>query len=483
MIEAIKLRWFYFFCGIFLALSLFVIASGHFWYALLIPLVFVVIYLAFFYVEVLMFLVVFSTPLAVNLKNPDFNMGVSIPSEPLMFGIMILFFFKILHENNFDYRILRHPVTIAIIINLAWMGITMMTSSMHLVSVKFMTARLWFVTVFYFLATHIFKNFGSIKKFIWLYCIPFLAVIIYTVVRHAQNGFTQKTAHWVMIPFYNDHTAYAAALAMFIPLLLALSFDKTYSSSIRFFTLILFFVFVGALVLSYTRAAWMGIAAAIVFLIFIKLKIKFRALLIVSLCAGALAYIYRTELFLTLKKNKSNSSTDLAVHIKSISNVSTDASNKERINRWKSALRMFEEKPFFGWGPGTYQFKYAPYQLRTEKTTISTNAGNRGNAHSEFIGPLAESGVLGSLSFLLVVLLVIARGMKVIYESKSKEIRLLATGILLGLITYFVHGSMNNFLDTDKLSVPFWGMIAMLTALDVYHNKAEKELKTKSSGS
>ncbi|MBK5284164.1 MAG: O-antigen ligase family protein, partial [Bacteroidia bacterium] len=374
-------------------------------------------------------------------------------------------------------RILRHPVTMAILFNLAWMGVTMMTSSMHLVSIKFITARLWFVTVFYFLATHLFKNFGNIKKFIWFYCIPFLAVIIYTVVRHAQNGFTQKTAHWVMIPFYNDHTAYAAALAMFIPLLLALSFDKAYSGTIRFYTFILFLVFVGALVLSYTRAAWMGIAAAAVFLIFLKLKIRFRTLLIATACAGALAYIYRTELFLTLKKNKSNSSTDLAVHIKSISNVSTDASNKERINRWKSALRMFEERPFFGWGPGTYQFKYAPYQLRTEKTTISTNAGNRGNAHSEYIGPLAESGVLGSLSFLLIVLFIIARGMKVIYESKTREIRLLAKGILLGLITYFVHGSMNNFLDTDKLSVPFWGMIAMLTALDVYHNKTEKELK------
>ncbi|MBK5285153.1 MAG: hypothetical protein JJE25_07090, partial [Bacteroidia bacterium] len=62
MIEAVKLRWFYFICGIFLALSLFVIANGHFWYALLIPLVFIIIYLAFFFIDVLMFLVVLSTP-------------------------------------------------------------------------------------------------------------------------------------------------------------------------------------------------------------------------------------------------------------------------------------------------------------------------------------------------------------------------------------------------------------------------------------
>ncbi len=48
---------------------------------------------------------------------------------------------------------------------------------------------------------------------------------------------------------------------------------------------------------------------------------------------------------------------------------------------------------------------------------------------------------------------------------------------LLGLITYFAHGFLNNFLDTDKLSVPFWGFIAIIVALETYHlplgNKSE----------
>ena len=40
---------------------------------------------------------------------------------------------------------------------------------------------------------------------------------------------------------------------------------------------------------------------------------------------------------------------------------------------------------------------------------------------------------------------------------------------MLGLVTYFSHGFLNNFLDTDKLSVPVWGFIAILVALDIYH--------------
>ena len=35
----------------------------------------------------------------------------------------------------------------------------------------------------------------------------------------------------------------------------------------------------------------------------------------------------------------------------------------------------------------------------------------------------------------------------------------------------FIHGVLNNYLDTDKASVPFWGFIAILVALDLYHRK------------
>jgi hypothetical protein len=48
----------------------------------------------------------------------------------------------------------------------------------------------------------------------------------------------------------------------------------------------------------------------------------------------------------------------------------------------------------------------------------------------------------------------------------------------MGISTYFVHGFLNNFLDTDKASVPFWGFLAMLVCIDVYHkNQMEEEDK------
>src|SRR6187399_1719267 len=143
-----------------------------------------------------------------------------------------------------------------------------------------------------------------------------------------------------------------------------------------------------------------------------------------------------------LERNRAQSATDFNKHLQSISNITTDASNLERINRWNSALRMFREKPVFGWGPGTYQFQYAPYQLSTEKTIISTNAGDQGNAHSEYIGPLAESGVLGAVTFVVLLIVVVYRALMLYRRLQDKEARLITLGILLGLVTYIVHGSL-----------------------------------------
>jgi len=172
-----------------------------------------------------------------------------------------------------------------------------------------------------------------------------------------------------------------------------------------------------------------------------------------------------------LSKNKTDSSENISKHIESISNVSTDASNLERINRWNCALRMFEERPVFGWGPGTYAFEYAPFQHSSEITVISTNFGNKGNAHSEYLGALSEMGVLGLFSFLVLLFFVFYRGSMLYIKLQDKELKTLLLSVMLALVSYFVHGVLNNYLDTDKASVPVWTCFAIIVAMDIYHSK------------
>jgi len=176
-----------------------------------------------------------------------------------------------------------------------------------------------------------------------------------------------------------------------------------------------------------------------------------------------------------LEENRQDSSTNFSQHIQSISNVSSDASNLERINRWTSALRMFREKPFLGWGPGTYMFQYAGFQSSKHRTVISTNFGDGGNAHSEYIGPMAESGILGALSFILVAFTTLITGIRYYIRQNTSPYRWISLALILGLTTYLLHGFLNNFLDTDKASALFWGFIAAIVALDIFQKQEIKK--------
>ena len=82
--------------------------------------------------------------------------------------------------------------------------------------------------------------------------------------------------------------------------------------------------------------------------------------------------------------------------------------------------------------------------------------------------------MLGLVTFALVLIAVIYLAARLYSNSMDREIKLFTLGIFLGLVTYLVHGALNNFLDTDKASVPFWGFIGILVALDVYHARERK---------
>ena len=52
--------------------------------------------------------------------------------------------------------------------------------------------------------------------------------------------------------------------------------------------------------------------------------------------------------------------------------------------------------------------------------------------------------------------------------------RAILMALILGLVTYYLHGGLNNFLDTDKASVPFWAFTAMIVLLDLKYPRATK---------
>lgn len=472
----ISSKWVYS-AGILFALINAALIAFEVFYLPLLPVALAISLLAFFSLDKLVILIVFLTPLSVNLTDIGGGVGMTLPTDPLMFGVLLLVLLKLMVERGFDSKISNHPISLAIIINVIWIALTTLTSELPLVSFKFLISRLWYLATFFLVASQIFKNFDKIKTYLWAYLAGFTIVVLYTIIHHSMYGFEEQPAHWVMDPFFNDHTSYGAALAFFYPLLIGFGLSKIYTRTQKIGIWGLIALFSVALVLSYTRAAWVSLVAALAVYTVMRLRISFKVLAAIGIAVIIGFLSIQDQLMQKLESNRQDSSAEFAEHVQSISNISTDASNLERLNRWSSAFRMWEARPFVGWGPGTYAFVYAPFQHSQEKTIISTNMGDKGNAHSEYIGPLAETGTFGMISMIILIIVICYYSVILYGRLPSGEMRLLVMCLFLGLVTYMVHGLLNNFLDTDKASAAFWGFTAAIVAIDVYHAPKSKSLK------
>ncbi len=175
---------------LFVALNTFLIAKEFFYFSI-VPLVLLIVLIAVYALDKLVLITVFVTPLSVQLSDiiKGFDFDLSLPSEPLLIGILLFFLLKYLLEGQFDRKILYHPVSIAILLNLVWIFITSITSTMPLVSFKFLTARIWFLLAFYLLATQMFRKIENIRVYTWMYIIPFLIVIGYAWVQTCRLRF------------------------------------------------------------------------------------------------------------------------------------------------------------------------------------------------------------------------------------------------------------------------------------------------------
>ncbi|MEE0889677.1 MAG: O-antigen ligase family protein [Bacteroidales bacterium] len=464
-------------CSAFLS-GLFYTVLYEYYFYLLIPVILFVVVLLFLNIKIAPFLIAFITPLSVTYTIKD--LAISLPSEPLLIFVMLLFVWEVFFTNRYDKKVLKNPVSIAIYISLVWTFITSIFSVDYLVSFKYLLSQFWFIIPCYFVVIPLFKRLKNLKNFFLCYVIPLSVIAIVCIGLLSTENFALSYAHYVMQPFYNDHTAYGAVLALFVPLsfVFVIGNEKlTPNIYWRIFAIIVFVVLVLGLIFSYSRAAWASVLASVAVFVAVKMRIKLKTILIGLGVVGVFVLIFWSSILGMLQQNNQDSSGNMVEHMTSITNISTDDSNVERLNRWACALSMFEERPIVGWGPGTYKFIYSGYQKSYNLTQISTNAGILGSTHSEYLKPLSEQGFFGTIAVLILYLTTVCIGLRVYHKAEDKAVADLALFLVLSLVTYYVHGVFNNFLETEKLAVPFWGLTAMIVALDIYYPKKNKENK------
>lgn len=437
------------------------------------------LYLAIKNFHALFSIMVFSLPLSINQNKIDGDgFGISLPGELIVVFVAGAGLFHVMWNWERFKNIFTHWLTIVVLLHVVWMGVTTLTSVMTLVSVKFFIIRCIYVSVFFLLAIDYLRSHSNVIRFYWIYVLSMVIPILYSINYHSQHDFTQAFSYEVGDPFYNDHTIYAACLAILIPffILLIVYYGEVKKRKHQLFAGLALGLMIVAIVLSYSRAGWLSLVVAFVCFLLIKMGVRFHQAVLIIVVAIGVFYFNGDKIIDKIKENDVESSEGFFNHARSVANISTDNSNIERLNRWVCALRMFEEKPIVGFGPGTYPFQYGQFQLSQEMTWVSVRDGSVGGVHSEYLKPLSEMGALGFLFFMVIIIGTLKIGLDLIQSENRHKDKSLILGIYLGFITYLIHGIVNFFLDTDKSSVLFWGAIAAIVAYDLQRKSVSKEI-------
>ncbi len=431
----------------------------------------IVISFSFYNFKYLWYLGVLGMPISLELSELMGDSALTVPSDLIAVGFSLLFILKAPSYKEDLQKIFSHPITITITLYFLWMIITSIFAEKPIVAFKFTLNTYWYLST-YFFWTILFLKDNKKDFYSWLYiiAIPICLVVFFTMYKHGLKGFSKQASYYIMRPFYKEHTAYAASIAVFVPIYYILAIYGNFKKWIKIAFFIAFTILILGVITSFTRGAWLGVLVAFATFWALKFWGFTRVIIPFSLpfIAGFMVF-FGADVFFSFSNTGNATNQGLTKHIKSIINLRTDESNKERINRWVAARGMLEDRPMTGYGPGNYAMTYAPFQQYEFMTSISTFKGDGGTAHSEFFLAASEMGYLGLILVIIWFSTTIIKGFQAVLRAQDNENRYLYMAALTGLMTYFVHAFFNNFLDQDKVAIPVYFCMAMIVALDTFY--------------
>jgi len=227
-------------------------------------------------------------------------------------------------------------------------------------------------------------------------------------------------------------------------------------------TVLLAAAMLACLVWTYTRGAWLGLAFGIcVFAVLTRqrpTRAKGRRFQWIALLL-ALGLGVALAVAVTAPPRQR----ERLAHVFSVA----EKANTTRVLIWEAAFRMWRQHAISGAGPGTFWLSFPAYQspLFWKTKTVQTRTMVVTHAHNELLQFLAETGVLGSLAWLWLLVSVMVAGARASRGGNGGQKRLLAAAIVGGMAGLLVHSLTNVVFPVPSLSALFWLLAGVLFGL------------------
>lgn len=290
---------------------------------------------------------------------------------------------------------------------------------------------------------------GQLERLAGFGCLGMLGTAIYAVIQRVQG--IEVSASTVdlsvnagmpgrVYSFYDNSNAYASILVLLVPVGIALLFGAKHKRY-RIIGLVSA-VFGGlALVMTYSRACWLGLIAAAVVFVFLWKRKLLPVFIVIGIAAIPFLPSSILNRFLTIFN-------------------SNDSSISSRVPIYQAAIRMVKLRPVTGAGLGT-----AAVQTAVGAYGVYEGSFDFVHSHNTFLQVWLETGLLGIVAFIASIFHALKMGAKAVFRSDApRTVRMVIVGTVSGLAGSMVCGLADYLWSYPRVMLIFWFTAALLLA-------------------
>ncbi|MAF20589.1 MAG: hypothetical protein CMI55_02820 [Parcubacteria group bacterium] len=356
-----------------------------------------------------------------------------VPFNILEGLIIILFVLWLVTGRAYSSKYIFYPIF------LIFLGVTIATLFSEDISISAGIFKSWFISplLFFIVLINVVKNKKQIKNILLALFCSGLGVCLIALFYWLTNKLTYdgRLQAFYLSPNY---------LAMYLSPILILSlylyfvFDKKIIKLLLFIAHCLLFII---LYLTFSYGAWLGVLAALIFILFAFYK--FKPVVLNKKIVIVFVLLILVGLISQIPSQKFQGLLDLSY-----------PSLESRLVIWQSAWEITKDHSLIGIGPGMFQKYYLAYQVQLGPYLEWATP----QPHSLFLAFWLQAGLLGLVG-LIWLLIIFFKGL--FYKKLDKEV--LIINIFLGATMVYIlaHGLVDTTYWKNDLALIFWLIIAL----------------------
>lgn len=266
---------------------------------------------------------------------------------------------------------------------------------------------------------------------------------------------TYETATKLLTP-----NAYGFLFSTFFPFLLVSAFEIKGGNKLLMILRVLIVAF--AVIINSSRSSWISVAAGAIFFTLVLLFLRSHKV------GLALFLLFLILVFILFGLNLLPEQVQSAISLRAstFQNLEQDKSYVFRQLMVQKGLKLFEESPIIGVGASRFRKESVVLELSGVFKLYEQSSFDRKSAHNSYVGFLAESGLIGSIPLLILLLMLFFKGFKAAIDFAKRE-ELWA----LSIMASFVGLSIHMWTVSALAGTVSWFAYGLVAALITVENK------------